>query len=334
MLKKRILLALVLGAIAILVFVIINRARNRPSPVPPITTALPKLEIPAGYSTEKPFLTFNPNITFQAPSSLRVYKIERSEWTREEAMQIASNLGVNENFFETKDAIFGTLFLFYGESSSLRIAPSQHIIDFKYFNITEEALSPVPASAQLEQIAKNFLLDKKVVSDLNGLSVNKAGPLSIRMHMDENTNLPPNAASVSFLTKIDGYPLYGSSYSTGVISVTLNSNLEVFSLYADLPEKVVPDVYSPTKSLSYLAENGSSEAVIQSLDDGEIDVSDISGNLVQHILVNEIEIGYLQELRNDAEYLQPVFHLKGLATLSSGRAVAVALYIPAVLSNQ
>jgi|GEM_PF-6365677 len=329
---KRVFLLVALTTAGMIVFFTVTKEVPETS-MPSSTPTLQKIKIQAGYGQKNAFVIFDSNASFNLPKYLKIYKIENLPFTVEEAHLFAKKLETDQSFFEVNDAIFGKLFLFSGENSSLRIAPSQHILDYKKFNITDENLKSLPKTEELVEIALSFLLEKQLIPNKEYITFSNIKALSIREHLEENPTSQPNAISISFLTKIESYPLYGSSYNTGVVNVTLNNELKVFRVYADLPEKITSSDIYPTKDLEYLKKNASTEAIIQSLDNGRIDVSDLSGGLVKQIEINEIEIGYLQETTVDAKYLQPVFHLKGNATLLTGVKVNATLYMPAIINK-
>ncbi len=329
---KRFFLLIALTTAGVIIFFVTKKETPKNS-LPTSTPTLQKIKIQSGYGQSNAFVIFDSNASFNLPKYLKIYKIENLPFTKEEAYLFAEKLETDQNFFEVNDAIFGKIFLFSGENSSLRITPYQHILDYKKFNITDENLKFVPKTEEIAKIALSFLLEKQLIPNKEYITFSNIKALSIRQQLEENSTSQPNAISISFLTKIESYPLYGSSYNTGVINVILNNELKVFRVYADLPEKIISSDTYPAKDLEYLKKNASTEAIIQSLDNGRIDVSDLSGGLVKQIEINEIETGYLQETAADAKYLQPVFHLKGTATLLTGVKVNTALYMPAIINK-
>ena len=71
-------------------------------------------------------------------------------------------------------------------------------------------------------------------------------------------------------------------------------------------------------------------STIQSVNDGKADIADINQSDIKNVVVKSTDIAYVLEIKPDAQYLQPVFILKGTASYGSGEPQAVTLYLPAI----
>ena len=75
--------------------------------------------------------------------------------------------------------------------------------------------------------------------------------------------------------------------------------------------------------------SSSSNAVLVSLDDGNINIADLPKGAVREILISEIELAYLLE-SGSTKVIQPVYLLKGKANMGSAGGINAVMYLPAI----
>jgi hypothetical protein len=105
--------------------------------------------------------------------------------------------------------------------------------------------------------------------------------------------------------------------------------MQIFSVYFDSVPDYKIDKNFTLKTINEI-ENEAELAVLQSLNDGKIELLELPENFVKSASIERVEIVYLQEVSSTQTFLQPVFLLQGTAVLLDNQEVPVTLSLPAL----
>lgn len=265
------------------------------------------------------------------PPSLSVFEIQESPLDEIFIRDLAENLGFADEPLVNQDPLLGDTWLYFGTGYSLRVIPGKKIIDFKtgltprgtFIGSIDEDLAQNKALAFLED--NGFL-------ETSDLTLHKITPIAVGLEGHIDPNGSPTMVSLSFVKTFNGFKVLAASAETGIVNVTLNADYEILSVYLDdLPVVSQGSAY-PTKSFDEVVSSSEKEASLQSLADGKLNPSDVVIR-VSKIVITDIEVAYVQEIASPETYLQPVYLLKGTATLEDGSKVKALMYLPALKRN-
>lgn len=265
----------------------------------------------------------------QLPLDANVYQIDQGPYTKDQAVLFAQKVGITSEPFEATDAISGTMFIFTPPDATLLIYPDQHVIDFKPNVENNAQITTEFNGLTAENIARKYLVTLGFFEKESDLVLEKR-----ENTVDETNEVgglgDPNAVSYQFTYLVNGYKILGESYNLGTAYVQLNSKNEIVRVYVQ--EKPVTKIYGkyPLKDYSEIVDSIRASAIIQSVGDSSLGGLNVNARTVKEITISKIEIAYLSQTNSNAKFLQPIFHLKGTATLTNGKIVTAALYMPAI----
>lgn len=264
------------------------------------------------------------------PEKLSVYQVNSGSYSQEELSKIAQSFG-----FQTEPKIFnnsqtGDKYIWSETQASLLINSNQRIIDFK-------SNKEIPSGGGInlrEDEIKEIALSKIKQIGLVGNTANLEY-LSIRYwvgDIETRVTLNPKEASmaeVMYRDSIDNYPLANSTAAIGTINVRVDKTGDIMAIYLD-------QLGAIQKGNEYLLKNydeikaSLNNATVQTLDNGNIELTSLETSQIAKIIINSVKIAYLQEYQANQSLLQPILMLEGKAEYRNGRRISILLYLPAL----
>lgn len=332
--KFKLTLFLLIGFVAIMFLLNFFKKEEKPEDITITTQELPTPKIETSYEGIFQIRFQVDKDKLDLPPTLPVYKLIKDPLTEDKIEALAKNLGFTKEPFVGEDAIDGTTYLYYSNSGRLRVVPYKRIIDLKIYKSDSNSFSEIPNNEELKELALNFLQKNNIVNNPNSFDLYKIQPLSLGPGGHFVENVDPNQINIVFVKSVDNYPILSPTAETGIVTVSINSKMEVVSVYFDdLPGYKKGDNH-PALSFDEIVNAARSKSTIQSIADGKIFLFKLDSADVQVVTINQIEIAYLQENDPEQLLLQPVFLLKGTVKLKSREeSQTVTLYLPAFSSE-
>lgn len=305
--KKIIAVIIIVLAVLILLFLL---TKGKSTETIPSETPISNKDIPI---IPKPYIQNLPisdsGINISIPTTMKVFSARNVYVTKEEAQNVGEALG-----FTSQMQTFGTqnaeVFFFSDEDKTLRIESYSGTLSLKSNNLTKDPIGE-PNIKNTTEIALDYLVNKGMISSQSrgNLILEKYTKLSIQ---DELSNYedPPNAISLSFTTKVSDYPVFSSTYSTGLINVVLNSSLEVSQVRIQKLRDYETLGEGATYNIEEIKTAMPEKAILQTCEDDKINPADIDISAIDAVQPQSIEIGYLEQNRGETTYLQPIFLIK------------------------
>lgn len=334
--NKRIFVFIIFLAILVTIAgLILKQIKDRGKNKTPVVVkkVLSEPQIIKYYEGDLP-MEFNINENeLKLPVELPVYFLEQQPFDKALVDKISKSLGLTVEPIVTEDAIFGETYIYSHKESYLRILPNQRIVDYK----TGIPLSGSVLQSKDEEEIKNQALSK--VSFLNSilptqeLVIHKIRPLSLGFMGELTSEGVPNALSVSFIKKIDNYPILGASAETGVLHIVLNSEDKLYLAYLDDLPKISGSNLYKLKTFDEIKTGAPIYSSIQSVNNGLLEPSSLGEGSIEKIIVTQVGIAYLQTIEKNQESLQPIFILSGKINFKTGETYPVRLYLSAISKN-
>ncbi len=268
----------------------------------------------------------------QIPENLPIYTLKTAPFSFDESTDIAKSLGFSEILRSLDDINLGKVYVSYENAGSIRIVPSLRLTDFKARVEYDLPDKTFPNDEELKSIAKNYLVDKGLVSEEN-LEFSQIRFLNLSIDqisiVEKNS---ANIADVQFREKLGQYPIINVTTGVGTINVKINREGKVASVYVDRTGTISEQKEYPTKTFEEL-ESLMIEAKIVALDQGNINLFELTEEEIVSIAIDKAHIAYFQEYEANQALLQPVFVLRGNAELKTRGTVSATLYLPAISNN-
>src|SRR3989344_4481331 len=267
---------------------------------------------------------------YKIPKEMLVYRLNTNPLDINEATKIANNLSFVEEPLLANDILKGRVLIWDEDVGFLRIIPTLRIIDYQSNSVSTTTIFQNFASEnELVTTAKEFLVQKNLYSTQN-LSFKKAVYINPGYEGFSITNKDSaSLVELSFREKIDNYDIVSDDESIASIRVTLNRNSEVYSLYVDGINQSIPTIFYPIKNFDeFKASLG--EARLQIISEGKIGLVKLCNIKIDQIIVNNIDIAYLQESSGTQTTLQPILVLESSIDFQGQNGVPATLFMPAI----
>lgn len=267
---------------------------------------------------------------FDFPKNLPVLKIAPVPISVDEADSVAAHLGLTTAPLEFNGVFEGPLRIYQGDESSLTVSTVKGKFQFVNYVFPESVENKQLSDAQIIQTAQDFLLSRGFVSD-SGLKASSVLYLEERSGEGSYEVAKENADlfQVNFSSSVSEAPILSLTPQSSPINVGVLPDGTVFKAYVEKLTGISQssESYKIKSYEEFLANKNS--AVLVTLDEGNINLPDIPKGNIKKIDVDEIELGYLYEF-SGATILQPIFVLRGSATLTGYPNIEAILYLPAI----
>lgn len=324
----------IIGALLLIVIVLVFSVLQKNKEGGPGTQVALEI-IPTPYLSKEYDWKFPVNInvdpkTTNLPPKAIVYKVQNNPYTFDQIKNFATSLGFDiETYRLTEDNIVGKTYSFTSDNKNLRIVPSYNIIDYK---IKELVVGTIPVADENFYIesARDFITSKGLINNPETLQFDRIQFFNLDEmgHLSETDK--PNVVRVNFIKKINNYTVISPSYETGSASVVFNSNKELIFVYIDDVPGLKEYQEYEIKNLKQITKDVQNSSSLKSINDGLISPFELSENSITEANIDSIELAYIQELKLDQKFLQPVFILSGkIKTIDRGE-VAATLLLPAI----
>lgn len=330
--KKQIItvgIVITIATIITLILLFFNSAFNKKAPVQQQPIPQPVIESNYGEGSINIESLLKEN-DISIPSSLPLYSINQTAMSFEESSAVASRLGFSEDPQSLTDAKYGLVYIWSNNKiGNLRIVAGLHIIDYKGIPTNQPLKNSFKEEPEIISKAIRFLVSSGLILE-NSISSPQIRYLNLTEEgLAEAEKDAASVAEVRFEETLGQYPIVNATPDVGTINAILDRGSLVISAYIDRANIIKAESNRRLKTFSSMLAS-IREAKILSLDNGNIDLSSLSGARINKVTVNNASIGYYQEFSQNQSLLQPVFILRGIAQLRSGDNVSALLYLPAL----
>ena len=327
--NKKILISLLIIVVILLIMAFFVKKEGEDFP---ITQSIPKPIIPNPIETGFQIQSKLDEKDFPADKSASLLIRERtSAFTETEARDIASKMGFSGEPIVIDDTFAGLTYFWKNVPESLFVYSGTRTITYNY-----NQYEPVPnkqlSDAAIKKAAEDFLAENSLFN-IDELS------FSFFTFLSKPTG---DAHGLTFSSKEDAsiFIVNFISAETSVKLITLDPRSSPISVWVLPNGQITKSEISKLGKLSISKDKHAlknytefittlKEAVLISLDDGNILLHDVT-NSVRKIEVSGVELVYYTE-SNEAEVFQPIFLLKGEASVAGfPEDVSAVLYLPAI----
>lgn len=292
---------------------------------------------------DNPQIDMEENIDFRIkiPSKVSLLSQTKAFALEEEYIRkTARNIGFENEPIVVKDAKLGSIYLWNSETNSLRVVQNKRTLKYSPSTQAHNTIISTP-NKQLSQkdrieIAKDFLNsnfdlnldDKNYINTVYltiGDNLESYGQTTEENVLIYHLNFSPIFNNLPIITiNPQNYLYYVEILKDGSVlnsEVILTGNIE--------SQKDKKDVVDEKEIANFL-----DKAIIVSLNEGNENIDDLSGNNLGNIQTSSIDFSYLFD-DLESTNLQPIYILKGKTKLESltntqEDLVPVTLYLPAI----
>lgn len=310
----------------VIIILLLPERPKKPAP----ETALPQLTIPDYLKGEKTIEINFEKKDFDFPSKLAALEVKGARLTPEETKTIANSLDFTFEPKISRDVFDGTIHTYAGEISSLVARLEISAMDYTLYT-TPSFINKQLSAEALISIATDFLVKNGFVPandiEFSSFIFYKDSPGE---GLFPASKKEATIFQINFSSKVTNIPILTLNPQNTLIYVRILPDGTVFSAHVKRLDEIRQSTETyRLKSFSDL-KNSADEAVVISLDFGNINLSDVPENSLKKITVNKVELGYLLT-SVETGILQPVYLLKGEAEVVGFQdKVNASLYLPAV----
>jgi len=295
------------------------------------TTPLPKPKIPRTFEGEHGVVIEFTEKDFDFPSTLPVLKAVPSTISEEESKKIANNLGFNFEPAVVPDVFEGKKHRYSGDDYVLLIALKVGKIDYVRNLILGEIVNKQLSDKAIIKIAEDFLMDNELVSsdEITTLSVSyfeERGAEGLYQTERENAYF----FQVNFSTTISDIPVITTNPQNSPIYVRVLRDGSILKVHIEKQGQLGESIQVFNLKNYDDVINSKDDAILISLDEGNVYLRDLPSTSIGQINISEIELAYFVEA-SFSNTLQPIFLLKGTVGVSGfPNEVKAVLYLPAI----
>ncbi len=293
---------------------------------------VPQPAIPKNLQGEVSITPKFTEVDFEFPTSAPLLTVGKaSPLTEMEANEISQKLGFSGAADKVEDAFDGTTYFWNGPDNSLIVYSKSRKIEYSINDISRSANKQLSDAAIID-IAKRFLSDK-------GLLTDNEYDFSFFTFMKESSD----NEGISIVSKASAQ-IYQVNFSPKVSDtklLTLDPKVSPIYVWV-LPDGRVAkasvirlgtitksETNYPLKSYQQVI-SSLNQATVVSLDDGNINLLNISAGDLKNIDISEIDLAYLLTSAT-ADSLQPIYTLKGITKIEGiTSGVNAYVYLPAI----
>ncbi len=301
---------LLLILIVLLVQKYLSKPESQPSETADVTQALPTQKIYRYFENDYDISIGVSKNELNIPERVSVYKIDNKGFSSDDISSILKNFNVGQTPRIIDDAVFGKTYFYTGGGNLFRIVPRFKIIDLKNKSSSDNVFISNPDENKVQEVALKYLTEKGFVKNTEDLFLYQVRFVNIDGAGHFTPGKEANMAIVSFARSIDGYPILSSTFETGTAKVTLNNKMEVVSLYFDDIPNISEKSDYPSKTYEEITREIKTSAVLQSVDNGKIELMEIDKKSIEKAVIENLEVVYIQE-NSSSSYLQPNYLLTG-----------------------
>lgn len=316
----------------ILLFVLkkpqIERLISRPTP--------PQVRIPTLFEGKPKIELTMTKEDFNFPESTPFLNVSQtSTLTKDEVAEIAKNLDFESEPIIAEDVYEGTTYIYSEKRANLTAWSKSRKIQYM-LNQDPKSINKKLSNEIMISLAKDFLdrsgfisSDNLEFSGFSYLTGSKGGQEGIFSTTKEKATF----YQLSFYPKVSDKVILTLNPQNSIVNVWILPDGTVFRVeMIKVGEISKSSREYRVKSYEEVVSSLDS-AIIISLDDGNINIPDLSREAISSIRVNEVDIAYLMDSFASTTF-QPVFLLKGTASLvKPSDEVNALLYLPALSSS-
>lgn len=330
--KKKILslVAIFLIILVFLGFLFLRRKPAPPEPKLPTQSFIPTPYLPDHTKGELRIEAVFDKKDFSFPeSTFAVLSKPLPPLSESEVLEIANKMGFGKNYITSNDIRRGKTYIWRGGGKALTVYSKINRVVYN---------SEVSFPTSNKQLTNKALI--KIAEDfLTGSSLVEEGALNfsfftfIDINLEEIRPVPKKEATayrVNFSPVESDIKLVEFDPFKSPISVWIAPDGTVFKAeVASLGQTTFSSEQFALKNYEEFI-SSISDAVIMSLDDGNLFMGDLPRGSVRKVTINKVELAYLVDSPNSKIY-QPIFFLQGIATISGlAEPVNAVLYLPAI----
>ncbi len=327
--KKFIVIFLLIALVAIAIFLVI-RARREAQP----TASLPKPSIPRTTSGEFEIEIALSKKDFKFPGSAPILERSTSTYSPAEIQTVAQKLGFTGEPQKAKDSVEGDIFIYQNGSAYLIATPQKGKIEYQLLS-TPNAVNKQLSDSALTKIASDFLTQNGFVS---GDKIKFTSILPLKAGVSEGLrSIDKQSASfyqIDFSPKVAGFEILTVNPLNSPVYVRVLPDGNVFGASVNKFDSLREGVekFRLKNFDQIITSTKNKEAIVVSLDQGNLSSSDLPANTSKKATITEIALAYLLDPGNP-NILAPIYVLKGEAQIGGlSSTVEVVFYLPATIS--
>jgi hypothetical protein len=333
---------IITGAFALLSLgslIFILSSANKSRPTGPSGGVLPTPQIP-NYLSQKLEVGFTVKETaFNFPASLPLLTKQNSApLSRPQALAIARSLGMIADPIENQDVLNGTVMVWNNPNNFLIITPQINRIKYGPSHnpntVIPNILNKQLSDNDLQTLATDFLKNKIGVAES---SLKFAGfqyfiPQPGQELFKVTTKNQARIIQLNYSQVATDYPVLTLDPNSTLIYVQFLLDGTILNSEINLTGQFTPGVTQYNLLTFKDLSSKINASILVSLNDGSVNLPDVSKGGVSNLSVNDISLGYLFDTAQSAT-LQPIFILKGTAqVVGYSTPVSAVLYLPALTS--
>lgn len=322
---------IIVTAIAIALFVVIGfltarRQMETPPALPyPVLPNIIEGELSTKHSLQEKDFNF--------PSKIPSIQYTLANITESKAKKIASDLNYDFEPTTFQGEREGLSYIWSGKYYTLIITPQTSTIKYTYnYPPIEIPLGKVESVESLADISKEFLVGKSLLSEdeIKVFSIVAYAPNPLSQGYKEVDDLDKALFyRVSFTYEVSNYEILTLSPSNPLIMVDILPDGIIFNVEVVKLENIELTNSSYILKTYEDIENSLDQAILVSLINDYISISDLTSADIKLLDIDKIELAYL--LDNPlTKILQPIFLLEGDVEVVNSSADRAQLYLPAI----
>lgn len=327
--SKKFIIVLLVVLIATLLFFVI-RAKRQVAPPP----SLPKPSIPRTTSGEFEIEFSISKKDFKLPDSAPILERGESHYSPSEIQKTAQSLGFTSDPQKAKDALEGDILIYQNEVAYLIATLQKGKIEYQLVS-APSAINKQLSDPALGKIASDFLTQNGFVAS-DKIKFSSVVPLKtgISEGIRPSDRSTASFYQVNFSPKVAGFEILTVNPTKSPIYVRVLPDGSIFGAsvnkFDSLRESTEAFRLKNFDQLNASIKN--KEAVVVSLDAGNLSPSDLPANTSKKVVISEINLAYLLDPGNP-NIIAPVYVLKGEAQIGGLPSVVDAIfYLPALAS--
>jgi hypothetical protein len=325
--KKLLLVGIILvaGVVGFGVYQKINQGRT--------ASSLPPINIPQITTEEYSVETTFGQKDFKFPDKISVLEKKSAIYTDEEVKTIAEKLGFTSSPQKTKDTLEGDMIIYSNQKAYLLAILAKGRIEYQ-LNSRPAVVNKEFSDPELIKIATDFISQKGLSNEPIKFSsfvyLKAQEPEGIRTAAKNEASF----YQLNFNPTVSSFDVITLNPLASPVSVKLLPDGSVYGTVVTKLGTVTEstDKFKLKNFLEVTTSIKNKEAVLITLDQGNLSPSDLTSGALAKITFSQISLAYLE--LGDPSLLYPVFVLSGSAQISgrSNEVPAVA-YLPAISAN-
>lgn len=297
-----------------------------------------KIDIPNYFTGSEIQIENNINKSnFNFPSTLPYLEQSKTQLSNNTINNISTNLGFTFEPLEISDIEKGKLLIWNGEKMNLVVTPKNGQIQYTpnetYNNLVKNSFNKSISEKEYQLLAEDFLINKigiqKTELSFSNFVYYKAN-IKSENGLSKSDKNSYDIIQLNYSENSNSLPIYTADPDQSQIYIQFTRDGNIINLTANIGFKFSRSLNEyPLKNFDEFSTNITNSTIV-SVDDNNINLSDVKISDLTNLKVNSVSLVYLFE-SSVKNILQPVYLINGKCNFL-GRQVNVVFYLPAFKS--